>query len=297
MSYRFAIRSASGRILAAVSPERRAPLGSTRLPFCPTTQNKNANSLSLLQHLCHHVNGSDCDSAYRYRRCPLRINSIRLRLRREVSAPARRVPLQERSQHTVQRVLDAASSLLEQMPLEDVTTTRIAAEAGLSIGALYRFFPDKQTIIDAIAVRHVEQFRASLEDSVMKVLERELANLETFDPAKILDSVVDAYIVYLDAHPDFRTISFGRYISAATKERQASPSVGLPALLKNFMLERLGIPNTPELDLMLRVVSEAGERLIAYAYEQPTREDRDRVISEMKRMLSSYLFPADTAAG
>ena len=192
-----------------------------------------------------------------------------------------------------QRVLDAASSLLQQMPLEDVTTTRIATEAGLSIGALYRFFPDKQTIIDAIAVRHVEQFRASLENSVMKVLEREFANLETFDPAMILDSVVDAYIVYLDAHPDFRTISFGRYISAATRERQASPNVGLPALLKNFMLERLGIPNTPELDLMLRVVSEAGERLIAYAYEQPTREERDRMIAEMKRMLSSYLFPAD----
>jgi AcrR family transcriptional regulator len=204
----------------------------------------------------------------------------------EVSTSARRVPVQERSQHTVQRVLDAAGSLLEQMPLEDVTTTRIATEAGLSIGALYRFFPDKQTIIDAIAVRHVEQFRASLEESVMKVLDRELANLETFDPALVLDSVVDAY----------RTISFGRYISAVTKERQASPSVGPPALLKNFMLERLGIPNTPELDLMLRIVSEAGERLIAYAYEQPTREDRDRVISEMKRMLSSYLFPSDVAA-
>jgi arginase family enzyme len=125
---------------------------------------------------------------------------------------------------------------------------------------------------------------------VMKVLEREFANLETFDPAKILDSVIDAYIVYLDAHPDFRTISFGRYISAATKEREASPNVGLPALLKNFMLERLGISNTPELHLMLRIVSEAGERLIAYAYEQPTCEERDRVIAEMKKMLAGYLF-------
>jgi AcrR family transcriptional regulator len=213
----------------------------------------------------------------------------------DISAPARRVPVQDRSLRTVQRVLDAASSLLQQMPLEDVTTTRIATEAGLSIGALYRFFPDKQTVIDAIAVRHVEQFRSSLEASVMPMIEREMADLETFDPATILDNVVDAYIVYLDAHPDFRTISFGRYISAATKQREASPDVGLPALLKNFMLERLGISNTPELDLMLRIVSEAGERLIAYAYEQPTREDRDRVISEMKRMLSSYLFPADPA--
>jgi AcrR family transcriptional regulator len=210
----------------------------------------------------------------------------------ELSASPRRVPVQGRSQHTVQRVLDAASSLLEQMPLEDVTTTRIAAEAGLSIGALYRFFPDKQTIIDAIAVRHVEQFRASLVGTVLKNVAGKLAKLEKPSPAAILDSIIDAYIVYLDAHPDFRTISFGRYISATTRERQASPNVGLPALLKNFMLERLGIPNTPELDLMLRVVSEAGERLIAYAYEQPTREDRNRVIAEMKRMLASYLFPA-----
>jgi AcrR family transcriptional regulator len=211
----------------------------------------------------------------------------------ERSTPTRRLPLQSRSQQTVQRVLDAASSLLEQMPLDDVTTTRIATEAGLSIGALYRFFPDKQTIIDAIAVRHVEQFRASLEATVMRTIEREFANLETFDPTTILDSVVDAYIIYLDAHPDFRTISFGRYISAATKEREASPNVGLPALLKEFMLRRLGIPNTPELDLMLRIVSEAGERLIAYAYEQPTREARDRVIREMKSLLSTYLFPAN----
>ncbi len=208
----------------------------------------------------------------------------------EQTSPARRTPMQPRSQQTVVRILDAATSLLTHMPLEDVTTTRIASEAGLSIGALYRFFPDKQTIIDAIAVRHVEQFRASLENSVMKVLEREFANLETFDPAKILDSVVDAYIVYLDAHPDFRTISFGRYVSAATKERQASPDVGLPALLKNFMLERLSISNTPELDLMLRVVSEAGERLIAYAYEQPTLQQRNHIIDEMKKMLASYLF-------
>ena len=160
----------------------------------------------------------------------------------EAPSAARRTPVQSRSHQTVVRILDAASSLLTQMPLEDVTTTRIAAEANLSIGGLYRFFPDKQTIIDAIAVRHVEQFRASLEDSVIKVLEREFANLETFDPAVTLNSVVDAYVVYLDAHPDFRTISFGRYVSAATKERQASPTVGLPALLRISCWSAWGFP-------------------------------------------------------
>ena len=203
--------------------------------------------------------------------------------------PPRRAPVQIRSQQTVQRVLDAASALLQQISLEEITTTRIAAEAGLSIGALYRFFPDKQSIIDAIAVRHVEQFKASVEPKLLKLVARQAVGLK-FDPAVLLDAVIDGYVVYLDEHPDFRTISFGRHISAATREREASPQVGLPGLLKKFIVRRLGVKDSSELDLRLRVVSEAGERLIAYAYEQGTREERDRVIAEMKRMLARYLF-------
>lgn len=207
--------------------------------------------------------------------------------------PARRLPVQSRSFQTVMRIVDAASSLLRTTPLDDVTTTRIAAEADLSVGALYRFFPDKQSIIDAVAVRHVGDFRSLLEISVMPVVESQFQDLATFDPALILDRVIDAYIAYLLQHPDFRAISFGRHISAATHEREASPHTGLPLLLKNFMLERLGIPNTPELDLKLRVVSEAGERLIAYAFEQPTDDERNRIVAEMKKMLAGYLFGGD----
>ena len=195
-----------------------------------------------------------------------------------------------RSQQTVQRVLDAASALLPRVSLEEITTTRIAEEAGLSIGALYRFFPDKQSIIDAIAVRHVESFKAEVEPKLVKLIVRDVAGLKKFDPARVLDAVIDAYVIYLDAHPDFRTISFGRHISPATKEREASPQVGLPGLLKKFIVRRLGMADSSELDLRLRVVSEAGERLIAYAYEQGRREERDRIIAEMKRLLARYLF-------
>jgi len=221
---------------------------------------------------------------------PIRNQSDTAPLEVEPAASPRRVPLRPRGHKTLQRLLDSASSLLTHMPLDDVTTTRIAAEAGISVGAIYRFFPDKQAIIDAIAVRHVEQFRASLVGTVLKTVASQLVRLEKPRPALILDAIIDAYIAYLDAHPDFRAISFGRHISAATKERQVSPDAGVSALLKRFMLEQLGTADTAELDLKLRIVSEAGERLIAYAYEQPAREDRDRVIAEMKKMLARYLF-------
>ena len=203
----------------------------------------------------------------------------------------RRFPTQKRSEQTVQRILDAAGELLAQIPLEFVTTSRIAKQAGLSIGALYRFYPDKQSIFDAVAVQHVKHFQTWLEIGVIQPLERDLKeNLGGFNPSKFLENVIDTYIRYLDENPAFRALALGRLISPGTKERQASPVTGLPALLKSFMLERLRIPNTPEVDLMLRVVSEAGERLIAFAYEQKTREGRDRVIEEMKRMLTGYLF-------
>ena len=202
----------------------------------------------------------------------------------------RRLPTQMRSLKTCLAILDAASSLLTRMPLDDVTTTRIAAEAGISIGALYRFFPDKQTIIDGIATRHIGYFRESLETTVIQPLLAELEHLETFDPATVLDRMIDAYVAYLDEHPDFRTISFGRHISAATHRREASPSTGLPAVLTSFIVERLGLEWTGELELKVSVVSEAGERLIAFAYEQRTREQRGRILAEMKKMLAGYLF-------
>jgi AcrR family transcriptional regulator len=223
---------------------------------------------------------------------PIKNQSDTPQLEADVPGAPRRSPVQPRGHQTIQRVLDAASSVLEHTPLEDVTTSRIAAEAGISIGALYRFFPDKQTIIDAIAVRHVEQFRASLVGTVLKTVAAQLTKLQKLSPAAMLGAIIDAYIVYLDAHPDFRALSFGRHISAATRERQVSPDSGVTALLKRFMLEQLDTADTAELDLKLRMVSEAGERLIAYAYEQPTRDDHDRVIAEMKKMLASYLFPA-----
>jgi len=205
-------------------------------------------------------------------------------------AANRRQPAQDRSLRTVARILDAASSLLTQMPLEDVTTRRIASEPGLSVGAVYRFFPDMQSIIDALAVHHVLLFRGLVDKEVMRPLLQQLQNLENLDPSVVLDRMIDAYVLYLDAHPDFRTISFGRHISAATKARQASPRTGLPAMHTTFMVERLRFRFTPELKLMPNVVSEAGERLVAYAFEQPTEDERNRIVAEMKKMLAGYLF-------
>jgi AcrR family transcriptional regulator len=211
------------------------------------------------------------------------------------ATPARRHPVQDRSLRSVKRILDAASALLSRMPLDDVTTTHIAAEAGLSVGGLYRFFPDRETIIDAIAGHHILQLCGTVDRDILRPRLQPLQNPENFPPAAVLDRIIDAYVAYLDAHADFRTISFGRHITTSITPGEAART-GLPAILTAFMFERLAFGFTPDLQLTLRMASEAGERLIAYAYEQPTRDARDRVISEVKRMLAGYLFPSHHAA-
>jgi len=193
----------------------------------------------------------------------------------------RRKPVQERSNDTVQQIFAATSTLLAKMPLEQITTSRIATEAGVSIGGLYRFFPDKQVIVDAIAVRAVEEFRASLE--------RRLEATGPMNPLQFMDFVIDAYVAFLDTRPDFRAIAFGRHISATTRESQVSAEVGPAALVKGFIAS-LGIPEDSDLDLKIRIATETGDRLIAFAYSQPPGEPRSRVIVEMKRLLAAYLF-------
>src|SRR5436305_4950352 len=70
----------------------------------------------------------------------------------------RHAPAQARSRERLRRVLYAADELLEREGAPAFTTTRIAQTAGVSVGTVYRFFPDKQTIVEALAVQYWSDF-------------------------------------------------------------------------------------------------------------------------------------------
>lgn len=208
-----------------------------------------------------------------------------------VITPPRKVPTQPRSYVTVQRILDGAESALARIPLEYVTSTRIAREAGISVAALYRFFPNKQAVLDALATEHLKRIRELLEIRVVKPLERERERrVARFNPIEFLENVIDTYIAYLDANVSFRVLAFGQLSIAGGMPRRASPISGLSWVMKSFLVERMRVPSTPELELRMRVLTETVERLISFAYEQNTSEARDLVLEEMKRMLTGYLF-------
>lgn len=66
---------------------------------------------------------------------------------------SRRRPVQARSLDTVERILDAAASVLRDRGYHDCSTNRIADAAGVSKGSLYQYFADKDDVLTALAER------------------------------------------------------------------------------------------------------------------------------------------------
>jgi AcrR family transcriptional regulator len=75
---------------------------------------------------------------------------------------SRKNPEQARSRATVDVVIEAAAQLLEAAGERGFNTNAVAERAGVSIGTLYRYFPDKQAILLALARREMDAFNAAV---------------------------------------------------------------------------------------------------------------------------------------
>ena len=69
----------------------------------------------------------------------------------------RRVPLQQRGQQTLDQILHAAQQVIANEGLDKLTTKRIAAEAGLSVGSVYEYFPNKEAVLCALVGQWFDQ--------------------------------------------------------------------------------------------------------------------------------------------
>ena len=75
----------------------------------------------------------------------------------------RKTPIQARSNASVDAILQATLQVLTSVGKERLTTTRVAARAGVSVGTLYQYFPNKSALLQACLRHHMEQVRRSIE--------------------------------------------------------------------------------------------------------------------------------------
>jgi AcrR family transcriptional regulator len=108
---------------------------------------------------------------------------------RGAKTEGRRRPQQRRARQTVEAILDAVTRILKRQGVNAVTTNRIAEVAGVSIGSVYQYFPDKRAIFVALHQRHLEEIDRMVET---KLIEHAASPLD-----KLVRAMVEAMV---DAH-------------------------------------------------------------------------------------------------
>jgi AcrR family transcriptional regulator len=89
--------------------------------------------------------------------------SSHLPQRSRVLLEPRKSPVQARSAASVNAILQATIQVLLQVGKERLTTTRVALRAGVSVGTLYQYFPNKSSLLQAALKRHLAEVAEAVE--------------------------------------------------------------------------------------------------------------------------------------
>jgi AcrR family transcriptional regulator len=105
----------------------------------------------------------------------------------------RKRPQQERSRATVEVILAGAEKILNRDGLDALTTARVAETAGISVGSLYQYFPNKEAIFAALLERSIDQYYEAMRTAL------EATRALPFEPAMRL--IIDGLVRYYQRAP------------------------------------------------------------------------------------------------
>src|ERR1700677_3879026 len=91
------------------------------------------------------------------------IRSSHLPQRSQVVLEPRKLPVQARSAASVDAILEATIQVLLSVGKQRLTTTRVASRAGVSVGTLYQYFPNKSALLQAVLRRHLDEVTEAVE--------------------------------------------------------------------------------------------------------------------------------------
>jgi len=86
----------------------------------------------------------------------------------------RKSPQQDRSKATVEAILEAAAQLLVELRYARMTTAKVAARAGVSVGSLYQYFPSKDALVGALVARKFARVEPVMRDMIARTEGRPL---------------------------------------------------------------------------------------------------------------------------
>jgi len=125
----------------------------------------------------------------------------------------RKTPVQARSTVTVEAISEATIQVLLTHGAERLTTTRVADRAGVSVGTLYQYYPNKQSLLFAVFEDHMNKVSRAVETACADACYKPMSEM--------IRRVVEAFV---DVKMQRADISVALY--------KVAPEVGGPALVK-----------------------------------------------------------------
>ncbi|MCP4808073.1 MAG: TetR/AcrR family transcriptional regulator [Proteobacteria bacterium] len=199
---------------------------------------------------------------------------------------ARRRPIQSRSKATVDAILEATTRVLRDEGYDKASTNRIAKVAGVSIGSLYQYFPNKNSLFLALLEQHAERQAATVA--------RMLAGMHAAPPEQLIRQTVEALLAAHRVDPELHRVLMEQlpHIEAVREIRKIEKTL---AVLVRSELEkrRSELRDLPDLELVTFILIHTVEGLThSVVMERPDLLD-DRLVDEITTLILRYLLPRD----
>jgi AcrR family transcriptional regulator len=118
---------------------------------------------------------------------------------RRLALTPRKKPSQARAKDTAEAIMRATARILVKRGYQASTTNHIAEAAGVSIGSLYQYFPNKEAIVAALLERHLEETMGWLRVAAVAALEQPLEQAAR----TLIEGLIAAHRVDPDLHRVF----------------------------------------------------------------------------------------------
>ena len=188
-------------------------------------------------------------------------------------------PIQQRSAERIKRLLDAAASLIDDAGIDGVTTSAVAVRSKSSVGVVYRYFPNIQSLLRALAARNMERYL----ELVWKGVEESGP-----EPWSSFDSTLNAFIELSRQEPGFRALRFGDVID----QRFISPELSNNTILAREFAAQIGrtYDFEPDDDVVfhVEVAVEIASGLMYRAF-QLDKDGDDKFIEATRTLCGDYL--------
>lgn len=195
----------------------------------------------------------------------------------------RKLAKQERSQITVDAILEAASQVFESLGYAGATTNRIAERAGVSIGSLYQYFPNKDAILVALARQHISESVAVLAPQLQRLNEG-----TTWD--EVLPDVVDAMVAMHAVAPMLHRSLFEetRLPKAVWEELEALENALVEITARALSADPACSAANPRLaaSVVVNTIESLTHRLVLHP---PAGADPSALASEITSLVRAYL--------